>query len=671
MQESEDLIKSDFRVSEYPILSCNLDIMYLLHCSNDLDDSLRIILKEHSQKIPPYAILSHRWRDGEVSFQDCHGISNIAADAEITEKPGYKKLKGSCSQALEDGYSYVWIDTCCIDKSSSAELSEAINSMYNLYERSQRCYAYLDDACSSEDPRAEGSRFRKSEWFTRGWTLQELIAPTHVVFFDAKWKEIDSKASLADLIAQITRVDEAVLTDGMYAHETSIAQKMSWAGGRQTSKDEDQAYSLLGLFGVHMPTIYGEGSLAFRRLQLEIMRVSTDHSIFAWQGGAMSAGVLAESPDQFLPPTHHPVDYEKYVQAFNISQPKPDFTVTNFGLRIQLPITSVPENLGYYYGFLACSTSIENSTESGIEPEWAVIYLHCKPGSKTRRFIRTTFQGRWVGSQRVLNQEFDSNPLYLLLYEDIWPLSWQQLAWEPSLRSALSSTSIFDAERTITLILAKSYQNIEIDDACPGDYFTSRNEILLETLQEDWAMKMEFGQATFPPVESGKVFTAGGIKYVSGIHATGRHLATVVVNNGMVGGRMLIVFAIFHRGWHIFLSEVKKDLNASACRKRLLYHPSAKTDQGLARSPSSAFSHFVGLGIPFGHDHSSISLGRYFVRVEREIRLGSSSLEYRITVGLRQFLHIYHDVDSYQTQGMMVFGNLDLGQDSSQDSDSL
>jgi hypothetical protein len=639
--------------------------MYLLHCSKGLDHSLRIVLQEHSQKIPPYAILSHRWRDGEVSFQDCHSIPDIATDAIITKKPGYRKLKGSCSQALQDGYSYVWVDTCCIDKSSSAELSEAINSMYNWYERSQRCYVYLDDACSSEDPRAEGSRFRKSEWFNRGWTLQELIAPTHVAFFDAKWKKIDNKASLANLIAQITRVDEAILRDGMYAHETSIAQRMSWAGGRKTSKDEDRAYSLLGLFGVHMPTIYGEGSRAFRRLQLEIMRVSADHSIFAWQGSAMSAGVLAESPDQFLPPTHHPVDYDEYVQAFNISQPKPDFTVTNFGLYIQLPITSVPRNPGYYYGFLACSTSKENSIESGDEPEWAVIYLHCKPGSKTRRFARTTFQGRWVGNERVLHQEFDSNPLYLLLYEDIWPLSWLQLPRELVLPSTLSSTAIFDVERTITLILAKSHQNIEIVDACPGDYFTSRNEILLETSPEVWAMKMESGRATFPPVENGQVFIASRIKYGSKT-ATGRHLATLIVSNGMDGGRMLIVVAVLHGGWQIFLSEVKKDLNASACRKRLLYRPSAKTRQGL--SQSSAFSHFTGLGIPFGYEHSSVSLGRYFVTVERQIGLGSSSLAYRITVGLRQLLHIYNDVNSYRADIIVFNSNLDSGQDSSQDS---
>jgi hypothetical protein len=358
-----------------------------------------------------------------------------------------------------------------------------------------------------------------------------------------------------------------------------------------------------------------------------------------------------------------------YVQAFNISQPKPDFTVTNFGLHIQLPITSVPENPGYHHGFLACS----NSTETLAE--WAVIYLYCKPGSKTRRFIRTTFQGRWIGSERVLNREFDSNPFYLLLYEDTWPLSWQQLTREPFLQSALPSTSILETDRTITLILAKSHQNIEIVDACPEDYFTSRNEILLDILQEDWAMKMEPERATSPSDEGGNRFAAAGIKYGGDIDAPSKRLATVIVDNGIVGGRMLIVFAIFGESWHIFLSELKKDLNARSCRKRLLYPPSAKADHGQALRPSSAFSRFVGLGIPFGYGHSSTSLGRYFVTVDRQIRLGSRSLEYRITVGLKQFPHLYINVDSYEAQGMMFFGksnsSQDWSEDSSQDSDSL
>ncbi|KAL4888591.1 HET-domain-containing protein [Aspergillus ambiguus] len=210
-----------------------------------------------------YAILSHRWRPGEVTFQDCDGISNITMKSEIKAKPGYKKLVGACTQALKDGLTYVWVDTCCIDKSSSAD----------WYELSRVCYAYMDEVTYSADPRARDSQFQNSSWFNRGWTLQELVAPTEVVFFDAAWRVIGTKAALADLIARITRIDERVLMDGMYAHQTNVAEKMSWAAGRRTTKQEDRAYSLLGIFGVNMPTLYGEGSRAFRRLQLQIIQI--------------------------------------------------------------------------------------------------------------------------------------------------------------------------------------------------------------------------------------------------------------------------------------------------------------------------------------------------------------------------------------------------------------
>lgn len=149
--------------------------MRLLRCeTNDSNGSIHISLEEPS-KIPPYAILSHRWRDKEVSFSD---MSNDRA----RRKKGYTKLMSCCRHASQDGYRYVWIDTCCIDKSSSAELSEAINSMYAWYRDAKVCYAYLDDVESNEDPTNTGSSFRQSEWFRRGWTLQELIAPTSVVF---------------------------------------------------------------------------------------------------------------------------------------------------------------------------------------------------------------------------------------------------------------------------------------------------------------------------------------------------------------------------------------------------------------------------------------------------------------------------------------------------------
>lgn len=237
-------------------------------------------LKEFPNKddIPPYAILSHRWRgDSEVLFSH---IGNLDVAKQMQ---GFVKIARCASQAIEDKLEYVWVDTCCIDKSSSSELSEAINSMFLWYKNSAICYVYLDDVESNpEDHEAQEASFARSEWFTRGWTLQELIAPRRVVFYTQDWTSIGSKVTLAPIIESITKVQRSVL---LFDHNAgvSVAKKMSWAANRRTTREEDRAYSLMGLFGVNMPTIYGEGKNAFLRLQEEIMKLSSDHSIFAWR----------------------------------------------------------------------------------------------------------------------------------------------------------------------------------------------------------------------------------------------------------------------------------------------------------------------------------------------------------------------------------------------------
>ncbi|KIJ66173.1 hypothetical protein HYDPIDRAFT_62368, partial [Hydnomerulius pinastri MD-312] len=233
-------------------------------------------LEEFHHDPPSYAAFSHRWRLEEVQFHDIQA-------PHAPSMAGYAKIEGCCAQALQDGYSHVWIDTCCIDKNSSAVLSEAINSMYAWYKGAHICYTYLDDVRSDEDPLAEGSSFEKSEWFTRGWTLQELLAPESVFFFAADWTVIGSKVSLADKVANITGISKEILVSARLNVSLSIATRMSWAAGRKTTKEEDRAYSLMGIFDVHMPILYGEGEKkAFFRLQNEIMHSTNDQSIFAW-----------------------------------------------------------------------------------------------------------------------------------------------------------------------------------------------------------------------------------------------------------------------------------------------------------------------------------------------------------------------------------------------------
>ncbi|KAI1099755.1 HET-domain-containing protein [Jackrogersella minutella] len=232
-------------------------------------------------QIPEYAILSHTWEKGEATFQDWTKLDNS-----IREKPGYVKITGACNQAKRDGFDWLWVDTNCIDKSSSAELTEAINSMFTWYRDARICYAYLQDVPSKDfSGQAEDvmAFFKKSKWFGRGWTLQELLAPTKVVFYTQEWKRIGSKAeSLTSKIADITGIDEMFLDGSMALSASSISKRLSWIANRKTTRIEDMAYCLLGIFDINMPLLYGEGHKAFTRLQHEIIKSSSDHTIFCW-----------------------------------------------------------------------------------------------------------------------------------------------------------------------------------------------------------------------------------------------------------------------------------------------------------------------------------------------------------------------------------------------------
>lgn len=268
------------------------------------------VLEECDDAKTPYAILSHRWQDKhEVDYIDMIGLMEMQEDKreEVMRRSGYQKILACCERALSDSFEWLWVDTCCIDKRSSSELSEAINSMYRWYENSTRCYAYLHDVDSLAFPTEQSSeRFGKfrgwPEWFSRGWTLQELIAPRDVQFFNKEWVPIGNKRDLADTLEKITRISKNILISGLDSGVRSAAQVMSWAADRKTSRVEDRAYSLLGLFRVHMPMLYGEGKSAFQRLQLEIIRSSNDHSIFAWDPEGISrrsGSILADDPRYF------------------------------------------------------------------------------------------------------------------------------------------------------------------------------------------------------------------------------------------------------------------------------------------------------------------------------------------------------------------------------------
>ena len=247
--------------------------------------------------IPKYAILSHRWESGEVLYQDI-------VEKTASFKKAYSKLRGCCKRAEQDGLRYVWVDTCCIDKKSSAELSEAINSMYRWYEDAEVCYAYLSDYQHNEHKEAHQIRIRHSIWFTRGWTLQELLAPEKVEFFDSEWKSIGVKNNLyiANEIFIATKIPASAI-EAFRATSWTIAEKMLWAARRKTTRVEDQAYCLLGLCQVNMPLLYGEGPYAFLRLQQELCRTTLDRSIFLFPCGDVAIDELLNQPtDQELTP---------------------------------------------------------------------------------------------------------------------------------------------------------------------------------------------------------------------------------------------------------------------------------------------------------------------------------------------------------------------------------
>ena len=244
-------------------------------------------LKEFYSDVPRYATLSHRWKENEeLSFgglEEPHPLSNRTV---------YKKVKRFCVEARKRSLEYVWVDTCCIDKRSSAELSEAINSMYTIYNRATICYVYFYDVVSRAD-------LEQSSWFTRGWTLQELLAPSKLHFFNRKWHPIGSRRKLAPKIEGITGIPRKALR-GFNPAGYCIAEKLSWSAKRKTTREEDCAYCLLGLFQINMSLFYGEGGRAFQRLQEKIMKTSTDMSIFLWQGPACDAfGMLASHPSCF------------------------------------------------------------------------------------------------------------------------------------------------------------------------------------------------------------------------------------------------------------------------------------------------------------------------------------------------------------------------------------
>ncbi|EPE03441.1 het and ankyrin domain protein [Ophiostoma piceae UAMH 11346] len=330
----------------------------------------------------PYAILSHTWvhteagEGAEVTYKDLFAyIKDDDKREAIAARPEFDKIRQATRAAARDGHKYIWLDTCCIDKNNNQELDEAIRCMFKWYRDATICYAYLSDVAPVNEPAVEiGLGFETSRWFTRGWTLQELVAPKDVVFLAKDWTFLGYRMGelhFQRALSEASAIDENVLFGGAMPSDFSISTRMRWASRRMTTRIEDKAYSLMGIFGVHMPIMYGEGKAAFIRLQEEILKNSDDHSIFAWTSPHANPyklyGLLADSPSRFKSST----TVRQFLPSNDSDHTGGEWQVTNIGLRLKLLM--LPINAGRATGDY--SARLECYVFSGKAPISPVIRL--------------------------------------------------------------------------------------------------------------------------------------------------------------------------------------------------------------------------------------------------------------------------------------------------------
>jgi hypothetical protein len=372
--------------------------------------------------IPDYAILSHTWGPDEVSYQELVWINRIKAlsssfnepslssstaslssqdeqsslvlagmemllranwspdttsgamtEENFLERPGYSKIVKAAKEAQDLKLNWIWIDTCCIDKTSSSELQESINSMYRWYWNAKVCLIYLSDIArptkSDTNTVSEFARaaFKSCRWTKRGWTLQELVASCFCRFYYQDWRFMGEKIEFLEELADATGIPISVLDERRSVQEVSVAERMSWAANRETTRLEDTGYCLLGLFDIQMPLLYGEGEKAFIRLQQEILRTTDDYTLFAWSAittdKSTYRGLLARSPLEFR--DCGSVERENVMSTFPISS-------TPIGLRVQFEFLPDPDDKSRALALIRSSNSLNQRL---------AIHIKCLDGS--------------------------------------------------------------------------------------------------------------------------------------------------------------------------------------------------------------------------------------------------------------------------------------------------
>jgi hypothetical protein len=371
--------------------------------------------------IPEYAILSHTWGPDEVSYEELVWINRIKAlsrsyeqpstssstvslssqdeqsslmmasmemllrgnwhsgatsgsmtEEDFLNRPGYSKVVNTAREVQHLKLKWVWIDTCCIDKSSSAELQEAINSMYRWYRDAEVCLVYLNDVSRLNMDTNTASEFARAafascRWARRGWTLQELLAPIDCRFYLQDWRYMGGKFEFLEELSQATGIPISVLEDRRLVPEVSVAERMSWAAHRETTRLEDIGYCLLGLFDIQMPLLYGEGEKAFIRLQEEILKTTDDYSLFAWSAinsdKSTYRGLLARAPNEFR--NCGSFERENVLSTFPIGS-------TPIGLRVQFEFLPDPNDKTRMLAMIRASNSMNQRL---------AIHLKCLDGS--------------------------------------------------------------------------------------------------------------------------------------------------------------------------------------------------------------------------------------------------------------------------------------------------
>ena len=348
-----------------------------------------------------YAILSHTWAlkpHKELELEDIRTAGTDVAKANVVQRE--PKVRETCKLAQTSALSHAWIDTICIDQNSSSDKSEAINAMYRYYQDAKICFTHLFDVDGhgitltdpnpnqpdTDDMKAVRKEFADARWFKRSWTLQELLAPPRLLFYDKNWNLLGSRNDLCNTIAGITRIEPGVLQDAQQIWACSIAKRMSWAAGRETRRPEDKAYSLLGIFGVNMPMIYGEGDRAFIRLQEEIIKISDDHSLFTWSTSEdrNNSALLARSPDPFKGCTN--------ITRVLFHTGNYPYSINNRGISMQLSLVCWSTDV--YIAPINCIRQPTQQQSRRQHKESLQLGLFLKRQKEDDRFIRVAFQGK-------------------------------------------------------------------------------------------------------------------------------------------------------------------------------------------------------------------------------------------------------------------------------------